>query len=216
MRHPIKTMAFAVCACAAMASCSGGSGSNESSLDKAIQETTRSTTTQAVIENIMTRTSIRRFTSQPVAKDTIEMLVKAGMAAPSAVNKQPWAFVAITDRAVLDSLNNHHPYANLKTATAAIVVCGDMKKTLEGEHAQYWVQDCSAATENILLAAHGYGLGAVWCGVYPNEERIPAVKEILGLPDYIMPLCIVTLGYPDENPEPKDKWKEENLHWQTW
>ena len=172
--------------------------------------------TDAVIENIMTRTSIRQFTDQPVSKDTLDILVKAGMAAPSAVNKQPWAFVVITEKEVLDSLMAVHPYSNLKTATAAIVVCGNMQETLEGSAAEYWVQDCSAATENILLAAHAYGLGAVWCGVYPNEERIPGVKEVLGLPEYIMPLDIVTLGYPDENPAPKDKWKPEKVHYQKW
>lgn len=171
---------------------------------------------QAVIENIMTRTSIRQFTDQPVAKDTLETILKAGMAAPSAMNKQPWTFVAVTEREMLDSLNAHHPYANLKTATAAIIVCGDMQKTIEGAGREYWVQDCSAATENILLAAHGLGLGAVWCGVYPVEERIAEVSAVLGLPEEIVPLNIVTMGYPAENPEPKDKWNPANVHWQKW
>ena len=170
----------------------------------------------AVIENIMTRTSIRQFTDQPVAKDTLETILKAGMAAPSAMNKQPWTFVAVTEREMLDSLNAHHPYANLKTATAAIIVCGDMQKTIEGAGREYWVQDCSAATENILLAAHGLGLGAVWCGVYPVEERIAEVSAVLGLHEEIVPLNIVTMGYPAENPEPKDKWNPANVHWQKW
>lgn len=172
--------------------------------------------TAAVIENIMTRTSIRQFTDRPISKDTLDLLVKAGMAAPSAVNAQPWAYIVVTEKEVLDSLNNNHPYANLKTATAAIVVCGDLKKTKEGEAREYWVQDCSAATENILLAAHAYGLGAVWCGVYPVTERVNAVKGVLGIPEDIIPLNIITLGYPDENPEPKDKFKTENIHYQKW
>lgn len=174
------------------------------------------TASQAVIENIMTRTSIRDFTNQPVSKDTLDIIVKAGMAAPSAMNKQPWAFVVVTEREVLDSLNAKHPYANLKTATAAIIVCGNMDKTIEGSGREYWVQDCSAATENILLAAHGLGLGAVWCGVYPTEERIADVSGVLQLPENIIPLNIVTMGYPAENPEPKDKFNAENIHYQKW
>lgn len=172
--------------------------------------------TEAVIENIMTRTSIRQFTDQPISQDTLETIVKAGMAAPSAVNAQPWAFVVVTEREILDSLRAIHPYSNLKTATAAIIVCGDMEKNAKGTNSEYWVQDCSAATENILLAAHAFGIGAVWCGVYPNPERIPGVKEVLGLPDYIMPLNIITMGYPAENPEPKDKWNADNVHYQKW
>lgn len=172
--------------------------------------------TQAVIENIMTRTSIRQFTDQPIAKDTLELIVKAGMAAPSAVNAQPWAFVIVTEKEILDSLNAVKPWFNLKTATAAIIVCGDMNKAMEGEGREYWIQDCSAATENILLAAHAYGLGAVWCGVYPNADNVAGVSRVLELPESIIPLCVVTMGYPAENPEPKDKFKSENIHFQKW
>lgn len=186
--------------------------------EKTMEEnkTAASDATAAVIENIMTRTSIRQFTDQPIAKDTLDQIVKAGMAAPSAVNAQPWAFIVVTEKEVLDSLNNVHPYSNLKTATAAIIVCGDMSKAMEGEGREYWVQDCSAATENILLAAHAYGLGAVWCGVYPVEERVNDVKAVLGIPEGIIPLNIITMGYPAENPEPKDKYKPENIHFQKW
>lgn len=173
-------------------------------------------TTQIVLNNIMTRTSIREFTSQPIPKDTLLSIVKAGMAAPSAVNLQPWSFIIIDDREVLDKLNEGHPYANLKTATAAIVVCGVLDKTDNEGVRAYWVQDCSAATENILLAAHAYGIGAVWCGVFPNPERIPVVKEILEIPANVEPLNIITMGYPAQNPEPKDKWKEDNVHFQKW
>lgn len=175
--------------------------------------------TEAVINNIMTRTSIRKFVAdKAIPADTLEQLVKCGMAAPSAVNAQPWAFVVVTEREVLDSLNANHPWARLETATAAIVVCGDMKKALEGPAREYWVQDCSAATENILLAAHAYGLGAVWCGVYhgAESERVAPISKVLNLPDDIIPLDIITLGFPDENPTPKDKWKPEQVHYQTW
>ena len=189
-------------------------GCNDSKSEKC--NASSSDTTEAVINNIMTRTSIRQFTSQPISKDTLENLVKAGMAAPSAVNKQPWAFIVITDRAMLDSLNAIAGRFNLKTATAAIAVCGDLSKALEGEGQAYWVQDCSAATENILLAAHAYGLGAVWCGVYPNPEVQPDVTKTLGLPENVIPLNIIALGYPDENPEPKDKFNASNIHYQKW
>lgn len=206
----LKFLAGAMGATLLFASCAGDAKSSGES----VAETPD--TCKAVIENIMTRTSIRQFTEQPVAKDTIDILLKAGMAAPSAMNKQPWAFVAVTEREMLDSLNAHHPYANLKTATAAIIVCGDMAKTIEGAGREYWVQDCSAATENILLAAHACGLGAVWCGVYPVEERIKEVSAVLGLPEEIIPLNIITMGYPAENPEPKDKWNPANVHYQKW
>lgn len=173
-------------------------------------------TADAVIENIMTRTSIRQFTDQPIAKDTLDKIVRAGMAAPSAVNAQPWAFVVVTEKNVLDSLNAVHSHANLKTATAAVIVCGDMAKAMEGEGREFWVQDCSAATENILLAAHAYGIGAVWCGVYPIQERVKAVQTVLGMPENIVPLDIITMGYPAENPTPKDKFKSDNIHYQKW
>ena len=171
---------------------------------------------EVVINNIMTRTSIRQFTDRQVSKDTLDIIVKAGMAAPSAMNKQPWAFVVITEKNMLDSLNAKHPYANLKTATAAIVVCGNMEKTIEGEGKEYWVQDCSAASENILLAAHGLGLGAVWCGVYPVAERIKDISAVLSLPESIVPLNIITMGYPAEQPEPKDKFNADNVYYQKW
>ena len=176
-----------------------------------------SVNTSSVINNIMTRCSVREFTNQPISQDTLDLIVKAGMAAPSAVNKQPWAFVVINDRSMLDSLNAIADRFNLKTATAAIVVCGDMSKALEGEAREYWVQDCSAATENILLAAHAYGLGAVWCGVYPNQEVLPAVTKTLGLPENIIPLNIITMGYPDDdNAKPKDKFNRDNIHYNRW
>ena len=174
--------------------------------------------TAAVIDNIMTRTSIRKFTDRSIPADTLEQLLKCGMAAPTAVNAQPWEFVVVTDREMLDSLNAHHPWARLETATAAIVVCGNMERALEGPAQEYWVQDCSAATENILLAAHAYGLGAVWCGVYhgPDSDRVPEISGVLQLPATVIPLDIITLGFPAENPQPKDKWKPQLIHYQKW
>lgn len=168
---------------------------------------------KAVIENIMTRTSIRAYTNQPVAADTVEILLKAGMAAPSAVNKQPWHFVVINERAKLDELAEANPRGGkmLKEAPLAIVVCGDLTKTLDGKGQEFWIQDCSAATENILLAAHALGLGAVWTAGHPMEERMETLRATLKLPDTIVPLCTIVIGHPAENPDPKDKWIPENV-----
>ena len=206
----LSLLAGAACLMGIVSSCNGAGG------DAKADAASAGDATAIVIENIMTRTSIRQFTDEPIGKDTLDQIVKAGMAAPSAVNAQPWAFVVVTDKNVLNALNEIKPWFNLKTATAAIVVCGDMNKAMEGTGREYWVQDCSAATENILLAAHAYGLGAVWCGVYPNPEIVPGVSKVLSLPDSIIPLNVITMGYPAENPEPKDKFKKENIHYQKW
>ena len=163
------------------------------------------------INNIMTRTSIRQYTEEPVSKADIETMLRAGMAAPTAVNKQPWHFVAITSKAKLAELAGNNPRSMLKQDPMAIVVCGDMEKALPGRGQGFWVQDCSAATENILLAAHALGLGAVWTGLYPDEDRAGAVAKILKLPETFIPLCTVVIGHPAEHPQPKDKWKPENV-----
>ena len=165
-----------------------------------------------MLETIMTRTSIRQYTDQPVEKEKIEAMLRAGMAAPTAVNAQPWHFVVVSEKAKLGELAAANPRAGmLKSAPLAIVVCGDMTKALEGKGRQFWIQDCSAATENILLAAHAQRLGAVWTALYPMEERMQPVSEALKLPDTLIPLCTVVIGYPAEQPEPKDKWKPENV-----
>ena len=167
---------------------------------------------QDVLNCIMTRTSIRQYTSQTVESEKIEALLRAGMAAPTAVNAQPWHFVVVNDKAKLRELAAANPRAKmLESAPLAIVVCGDMTKTMEGKGRQFWIQDCSAATENILLAAHALGLGAVWTALYPMDERIAPVSEALKLPDTLTPLCTVVIGHPAEQPDPKDKWKPENV-----
>lgn len=169
---------------------------------------------EVILESIMTRTSIRRYTDQPVEKETVEKLLRAGMAAPTAVNRQPWHFVAITSREKLDELaGTARNGGMLRQAPLAIVVCGDMDKAMTGKGQAFWIQDCSAATENILLAAHALGLGAVWTGVYPMDERVAEVSKVLSLPQNIVPLCTIIIGYPAEQPKPKDKWKPENVTW---
>ena len=165
-----------------------------------------------VLEAIATRTSVRSYTNQAVEPEKIEKMLRAGMAAPSAVNKQPWHFVVVTDRAQLDALAGANPHAKmLESAPLAIVVCGNMDKTLEGNAEGFWIQDCSAATENILLAAHAMGLGAVWTGLYPGIERCFAVSEVIGTPEYIVPLSMIVIGYPDGENTPKDKWNTDNI-----
>jgi nitroreductase/dienelactone hydrolase len=164
------------------------------------------------LQTIMTRTSIRQYTNQPVTKETVEKLLRAGMAAPTAVNAQPWHFVAITDKAKLAELaGTNRRGGMIKQAALAIVVCGDMDKAMKGKGQEYWIQDCSAATENILLAAHALSLGAVWTGLHPMEDRVSAVKQVLKIPETMTPLCTIVIGYPAENPTPKDKWKPENV-----
>ena len=166
----------------------------------------------AVINNIMTRTSIRQYTDQPVSKTDIETLLRAGMAAPTAVNAQPWHFVAVTDKAKLKELAaTNRRGSMIEQAALAIVVCGNMDKAMKGKGQGYWIQDCSAATENILLAAHALGLGAVWTGLYPMDDRVAAVSQVLKLPETIIPLCTIVIGHPAESPTPKDKWKTENV-----
>ena len=173
------------------------------------QERVANSDAQAAINNIMTRTSIRQYTEEPVSQADIETMLRAGMAAPTAVNKQPWHFVAVTDKDKLAELSGRR--GMIKQAGVAIVVCGNLDKALQGPAQAYWIQDCSAATENILLAANALGLGAVWTGCYPMEDRVAEVSKVLKLPETIVPLCVIAIGHPAEQPTPKDKWKPENV-----
>ena len=167
---------------------------------------------KAAIENIMTRTSIRKFKQQAVEAEKVETMLRAAMAAPTAVNKQPWHFVVVTDKQVLSELAGQGGRGNmLRNAPLAIVVCGDMSKAMQGKGQEYWIQDTSAATENLLLAAHALGLGAVWTGAYPMDDRYTHIQKVLGMPETVVPLNICIIGYPDEQPTPKDKWKPENV-----
>ena len=181
----------------------------------------------SALDVIMSRTSIRSFTGDPVSKDQLETILRAGMAAPTAMNGQPWRFVVVTDREKIAQVFASGFRGEMFTkAGAVIVVCGQttsMDRPFGQPDApeqempnMFWYEDCSAAAENILLAAHALGLGAVWTAGYPAEERIAPIAAALGLPDNVKPLCIIPVGVPDENPEPKDKWKPENIHWEQW
>ena len=169
------------------------------------------------IQTIMTRTSIRAFLDKPVPEETIEQLLKAAMAAPSAKNQQPWAFVVIRDRGLLENLGTSLPNARMTaTAPAAVVICGVLDKALPGEAREYWIQDAAAATENFLLAVHALGLGAVWTGVHPISDRIRIIRNALRLPDGVEPFCLIPFGYPAAAAEVKDKWDPGIVHQDRW
>jgi nitroreductase len=170
-----------------------------------------------ILESILQRKSVRHYLPDIVPSEDLEKIVRAGMSAPSAVNRQPWAFVAITDRQQLDILGDALPYAKmLLQAPAAIVVCGDLRQLSDG-NGKFWVQDVSAATENILLAAEALGYGAVWTGVYPESDRMSTVTETLDLPERVIPFNVIPLGTPREGRDrPKDKWDPQRLHRDRW
>lgn len=173
-----------------------------------------SATGNSGVEMIMTRTSVRSYDStRIVSAEQVDTLMRAAMAAPTAMNKQPWQFVVIDDRAVLDTISARFPNISMAAgASIAVAVCGDMSLAIEGDGRPYWIQDCSAATENLLLAAHAMGLGAVWCGIYPIEERVKEMSALLELPENVVPLALVPVGYPSGSPQPKDKFKPERVH----
>lgn len=169
------------------------------------------------IEAIMSRASVRKFLPQKLDEQQIETLLRAAMAAPSAGNKQPWQFVVITNRDVMLQISaQFQTAAPLVSAPLAIVVCGNLDRTFEGEGVDYWIEDTSAATQNILLAAHALGLGAVWCGIYPLSERVSFLKTLLHMPNNICPLGVVAVGYAAEKVEPKDKWNPSAVHYNSF
>lgn len=170
-----------------------------------------------VLNNIYERKSVRNFTAAEVSEEQLTTLVKAGMAAPTARNRQPWQFVVIRDKAVMQDLAGKLPYAKmLASAAAAITVCGDLEIAKAGNSENMWMLDCSAATQNILLALESMGLGGVWTACYPYDDRMQTVATALNLPEHVVPLCVIPIGHPTGIDKPKDKWKPERLHWNQW
>ncbi|MGV8059506.1 MAG: nitroreductase family protein [Smithellaceae bacterium] len=168
------------------------------------------------ISVILSRKSVRSFSGRSIEKEKIDTILKAAMAAPTAVNMQPWAFIVVTDREILDKLCSGLPYAKmLDKAGAAIVVCGIPQKAF-GERVEYAVIDGTCASENILLAAEALGLGALWTAAYPYSDRIGLVRKTLNIPDDIIPLNVIPIGYPAGTHNPIDKFKKENIHWEKW
>jgi nitroreductase len=166
------------------------------------------------LEAILTRRSIRSYTKEIISDETIKELLRIGMSAPSAGNEQPWHFVVIRDRSILDKIPDFHPFSEmLKLASVAILVCGDL--TLE-KYEGFWVQDCSAATENILVAANAMKLGAVWLGLYPHMDRVEGIRKLFKLPRNIMPLSLIPVGYPDVDKKKVDRFNESRVHFDKW
>jgi nitroreductase len=163
---------------------------------------------------VMERRSIRKYTDEPVGDDAVERLLRAAMAAPSAGNQQPWRFVVLRDRETLARVPEAHPYAAMApSAQVAIVVCADPGSC---RWPALWPQDCSAATENILIEATTIGLGAVWCSIHPLPERERGVRELLGIPEEVVPFAIVAVGHPDEAKPPADRYDPARVHHDRW
>ena len=163
------------------------------------------------LEIIFKRRSIRAYSDAPVCEEDIRGLLEAGMAAPSASNRKPWHFVVVTNRTKLRELAQHHPYGKmLAGAPLGIAVCGD--PTLS----DWWVQDCSAATENILIAAAGLGLGAVWLGCHVRPEREQAVRNVLSIPDRIGVLSLLSIGHPAEKKDARTQYDSGRVHSNQW
>lgn len=168
-------------------------------------------------ENILQRTSVRRFSDKPVPADTAELLLRAAMSAPSGVNKQPWEFIVVDNPDILKKLADALPYAKMTArAPMAIVTCANSARFLDGDDATLWEQDLSAASENILLAAHALGLGGVWTCLYPHADRMAAVSDIINIPEGIVPFNLIPVGYPAEHHGPMDKWRPERVHFNAY
>ena len=167
------------------------------------------------MKEIFERRSIRKYTDKDVSDETVKELLKAAMAAPSAGNQQTWDFIVVKDRALLNEIPKFHPNAQmLIEAPAAIIVCGVLER--EKKYAGYWVQDCSAAVENILIEAQFLGLGAVWLGIYPMEDRVTRLKELFGIPENVIPLAVISIGYPAKIKEASQRYDEQKIHINKW
>ena len=179
----------------------------------------------SALDVIFSRMSVRSYTDQPVTVEQVETMLRAAMSAPTGMNVQPWRFVVVRDQAVKDALAGPRG-GMVAQAPVVFVICGEttlMRKPFGQPDAEAvevengnWTQDCSAATENLLLAAEALGLGAVWTAAHPYADRVDPIREILGLPENVTPLCVVPCGYPAGDDQPKDKWKPENIHYDKW
>ena len=198
MKKRMKIIKFALIALFAMTSMTGFAQDNS----------------QAVLDNILSRKSVRSYTDRDVTPEQVETILKAAMAAPSGMNLQPWRFVVVREQETKDKLAVGFNKMIAK-APVAIVVCGKITGTLGAEN-HNWTADCAAATENLLLAVEALGLGAAWTACYPYDDRMNPAIEALGLPNDIKPYCIVPIGYPAGDNKPKDKWKPENIHYEKW
>ena len=182
--------------------------------ETALNET--SSSAEAVLECIRTRASVRQYSDRSVPDSVITEILKAGMAAPSGANCQPWELVVVTERVINDTLAAGLPFAKMLDQCAfSVAVCGNMGKIFHADtrDSGLWIQDCSAVSENMLLAAHALGLGGVWCGIFPVQEREELMQRVLNLPDSIVPMSILSFGYPASDTHPKNKWTEAKVHY---
>jgi len=167
-----------------------------------------------LIEAIRTRRSVRQYEDKPVPESMVREILDAAMMAPSAGNAQPWQFVVVNDRAVLDKMQDLHPYIKMVAhAPLGILVCGDL--SLE-KYPGYWVQDCAAAMQNMLLAIHGLGLGAVWTGIHPIADRVAAFSAMFNLPKTVIPLGFAPIGWPAKQPKSESRFREDRIHFNTY
>lgn len=165
-------------------------------------------------EIFLKRRSIRKYADREVPEESVTTLLKAGMAAPSAGNEQPWEFMVIRKRETLDKLMEIHPHAGmLRQAGTAILVCANLSRV---KYSGFWIQDCSAATENILLSAVSVGLGSVWLGVYPETDRVRGFQKLFSLPEQVIPFSLVPLGFAKEEKASKDRFDSSRVHFETW
>jgi nitroreductase len=166
------------------------------------------------LEAIHTRRSIRQYQDKAVPEELVEKLLAAAMSAPSARNAQPWQFVVVTDRKMLQEMSRVNPNAAMAAhAPLGILICGDLRLELS---AGYWVVDCAAAAQNMLLAAHALGLGAVWTGIYPRQERMVGFHRLLSLPNEVHAHSLIVIGYPAERPPPQDRYRPQRVHQDKW
>lgn len=194
---------------------SGHTDDNEEPTEDAVSGATASTG-QDALDCIMTRTSVRKYSGREVPDSVVETMLRAAMAAPTALNKQPWSFIVVRKKEMLDSIAREFPNASMAAgASLAVIVCGDMSLAMDKDTPTRgnWTLDCSAATENMLLAAHALGVGAVWCGIYPTQERVDKMTKMFDLRNGIIPFAVVSVGYPEGENTPKNKWDANKVIW---
>ena len=163
-------------------------------------------------EVLLKRRSVRKFTTQKVSKEHIDELLHAAMSGPSACNMKPWEFYVISNESILEELKSSSKFTKI-SAPLAIVVCGNLSKALPMHFSEYWIQDCSAATENILLRVTDLGLGAVWCGIHPQKNAVAKVSKLLNLDKKQIPLNVIYIGHPSEEPAARDQYDEKRVHY---
>ncbi|MBF0122863.1 MAG: nitroreductase family protein [Candidatus Omnitrophica bacterium] len=169
------------------------------------------------LETIFTRRSVRRYTGEKICREDLELLVRAGMAAPTSKDTRHFFFIVIDDDKAIEKMTEGLPYAKmLITAKHAIVVCSDLSIAYGGAEIGYWIQDSAAAAENVLVAAHAMGLGACWTGVHPRPERVEFLRKEFSIPENVMPLCVIALGRPAGEDKPRDKFDPSHLFWNGW